>query len=99
MPPIWIEDVIFFILVTIVLLVPVIGITARFAVNPIVEALIRFREAFLESPEGKRFADLEAEVCGLRSTVDRLTAEVAFDRQLRSGGEPLNPDAQRVKAI
>ena len=70
-------------------LIPIIGLTARFALKPTVEALSKFFEtkgqqetvAILE----RRQALLEAQVEQMESTVRRLGEEREFDRQLESG--------------
>jgi hypothetical protein len=71
-----------------VLVLPSLGLTARFALKPIVESVLRVREALdhqrpvLEDP---RVASLQQEVMELRETVDRLSAAAEFDAQLRVG--------------
>ncbi len=74
--------------------VPVLGITARLAIKPLVESILRVREAFLaESREGgvgaADVARLEQEVSELREEVRRLTEAAEFDRKL------LGPDEGR----
>lgn len=70
-------------------LVPIVGLTARFALRPIVEALVTLRDSgrsqetvhFLE----RRVALLEQEVHqmdGLRTQVERLAEDRDFHRQL-----------------
>jgi len=72
-----------------IVLIPVIGLTARFALNPTVEALAKLFE--------KRGADetmrvierrielQEQEIAMLRATVDSLAQGRDFERQLASG--------------
>lgn len=69
-----------------VVLIPIAGLTARFALKPVVEALARYREsqhagqhvALLE----QRVALLEQQTQLLESGVERLTEERDFHRQL-----------------
>ncbi len=67
--------------------IPVLGLTARFAIKPLVESILRVREAFLEESrsENVRTAEmerLEQEVQELRQQVRRLTEATEFDRKL-----------------
>lgn len=70
------------------IVVPSLGLTARFALKPIVESIIKMRDALdyqrpvLEDP---RVSALQQEVIELRETVDRLAAAAEFDAQLRVG--------------
>ncbi len=69
-----------------IVLVPVAGLTARFALKPIVEAIARMRE----NPGGgrevaimeQRIALLEQQVRGLEGNLDRLVEDAEFRRQL-----------------
>ena len=81
------EELLIFILAVIVLGVPVMGLTARFAMKPLIESILRVREAFLtESRTGgasaTELARLEQEVSELREQVQRLTEAAEFDRKL-----------------
>lgn len=72
-----------------VVLIPVIGLTARFALKPTVEALSRIFEGrstdeavqILE----RRVALLEQQVESYEGALRRVEDKAAFDRQLRSG--------------
>lgn len=72
-----------------IVLIPVIGLTARFALKPTVEALSKFFDvrgsqevvALLE----RRMALLEQQVEVVESSVQRLGDARDFDRQLESG--------------
>ena len=88
--PINITELVAVVLGCLMVLIPVAGLTARFAVKPIVEALGRAREstttneavALLE----RRTALLEQEVQSLASTreqLERLVDELEFQRQLQ----------------
>jgi hypothetical protein len=73
-----------------IVLIPVIGLTARFALKPTVEALSRIFEgrSMDESVQilERRVALLEQQVETYESALKRLEESTAFDRQLRSGG-------------
>ena len=81
------------VLVTFIVLgIPILGLTARFALKPIVDSILRVREAFLEESRGLSVdpADverLEAEVRELRQEVRRLTEAAEFDRKLLGSDE------------
>jgi len=72
-----------------IILVPVIGLTARFALKPSVEALARLFEVrglddtvqILE----RRMELQEQQISSLETTVRRLAEATEFDRKLRSG--------------
>lgn len=72
-----------------IVLIPVIGLTARFALKPTVEALSKFFEtkgqdetiAILE----RRQALLEAQVEQMESSLRRIAETSEFDRQLTRG--------------
>jgi TolA-binding protein len=72
-------------------LIPIVGLTARFALKPIVEAIARMREAQAGSTGRElgvleqRVALLEQQYQQLDTTVDRLAEMKDFDRQLTSG--------------
>ncbi|HEX6371321.1 MAG TPA: hypothetical protein VF006_20550 [Longimicrobium sp.] len=68
------------------ILIPVTGFTARFALRPIAEALVRLRSAG-DSQHGleQRLTRIESEVdrlVELRVSVERLTEELEFNRKL-----------------
>ena len=71
---------------SLVVLIPIAGLTARYALKPIVEAIARMREtqgttretALLE----KRVALLEQQLQGMEASVGRLTEEAEFNRKL-----------------
>ena len=74
-----------------VLVVPSLGLTARFALKPIVESILRIRDGLdRQTPmvEDPRVASLQQEVLELRETVDRLSTAAEFDAQLRVGAAP-----------
>ena len=75
-----------------IVLVPVIGITARFALKPTVEALARLFEhrgiedtvAILE----RRMALMEQQMESLDASVKRLAEAAEFHQALKSGEKP-----------
>jgi len=84
--PIDLTSIIAIVMGMLVVLIPVAGLTARFALKPVVEALARYREsqhagqhiALLE----QRVALLEQQTQALESGVERLSEERDFQRQL-----------------
>ena len=73
---------------TLCVLIPVAGLTARFALKPVVEAIARAREAQGASREAqileKRVALLEQQIHNLEGSVGRLEEDSEFRRQLGS---------------
>jgi len=75
-----------------VVLIPIAGLTARFAIKPITESMAKLRQGnmdrqVLEMLE-RRLSLLEQEVHGLggmRDDVSRLLEEAEFQRQLKRG--------------
>lgn len=72
-----------------IVLIPVIGITARFALKPTVEALARlFEHKGLEDTVAimdRRMALLESQMESLEGSVRQLTEVVEFHKQLGAG--------------
>jgi hypothetical protein len=75
-----------------IVLIPIIGLTARFALKPTVEALSKIFEK-----QGKdeallilerRIALLETELDSLQNTMHRLEEVSSFDHQLRASSDP-----------
>jgi hypothetical protein len=75
--------------------VPALGITARFALKPIVDSIVRLREAFNVGPASgvveRRVLELEDEVAQLRSSVTGLEETVAFQQKLLAGPTAASP--------
>lgn len=74
-----------------VVLIPITGLTARFAIKPITEAIARMREGSTDRATvdllERRIALLEQEVHGLggmREQTARLLEELEFQRQLEA---------------
>lgn len=90
------EELVMMFLMFVILGIPAMGFTARFALKPIVEAIIRLREAFAP-PTGtgvglqeRRLAAIEEELGAIRGQLERLEG-TAFVKELKSGGgEPGN---------
>jgi hypothetical protein len=88
--PIDLTSVIAVIMGTSIILIPIIGLTARFALKPTVEALSRVfegrgRDEAVQILE-RRVALLEQQVEVMETSVGRLEETSTFDAQLRSGG-------------
>jgi len=74
-----------------IVLIPVIGLTARFALKPTVEALSRVfegrgQEESVQMLE-RRVALLEQQVDAMEGSLGRLEEATRFDAQLRNGEE------------
>ncbi len=82
-------DIVGLVAVIAIFLIPSIGLTARFALKPIVESVLRLRDALdteRRAVEDPRVPMLQQEISDLRDSVERLTAAVDFDTQLRASG-------------
>lgn len=90
--PIDLTSVIAVIMGTSIVLIPVIGLTARFALKPTVEALSRVFEGRSKDETvlmlERRVALLEQQVDAVEGSVGRLAETSNFDAQLRSGEAP-----------
>lgn len=68
--------------------IPALALTARFAMKPIVESIVKLREAFNMPVSGRndqqthQIEQLQNEVFELRRAVDQLQSEREFDKQL-----------------
>lgn len=76
---------------SLIVLIPVAGLTARFALKPVVEAIARARGA-QQSPQAvalleRRLTLLEQQLQQVDASVDRMAEELQFLRQL-AAGEP-----------
>ncbi len=74
-----------------VVLIPVIGLTARFALKPVVEALSKVFESrgmdeSLQITE-RRIALLESQMETLENSMNRLEDTASFDAQLRTDSD------------
>jgi len=76
-----------------VVLIPIAGLTARFAIKPIAESMAKLRQGNMDRQVvemlERRLSLLEQEVHGLggmRDDVARLLEEAEFQRQLKAPG-------------
>lgn len=95
-----ITNIVFLVFMGLAVVVPIVGVTARFALRPIVEALVTLRASGRDEQAvqllERRMALLEQEVRqmdDLRTQVERLTEERDFQRQLAA---PRPDDAARA---
>ncbi|HEX6557978.1 MAG TPA: hypothetical protein VF021_00905 [Longimicrobiales bacterium] len=83
------KDVMAFMAFMAIVFIPALAITARFALKPIVESIVRLREAFSAGPKQPAVADpdqlrlLQQEVSDLRVSVEHLRDVVEFERALK----------------
>ncbi len=89
--PINVVELVGVVLGCLMVLIPVAGLTARYALKPIVEAIARMREGATSNQAmqmiERRMSLLEQEMqqlSGLRDEVGRLVDEVEFQRKLTS---------------
>jgi len=87
--PIDLTAIVAIILGMMTILIPIAGLTARFALKPLVESLARlFDSRTVEDTvqlTDRRVALLEQQVEALEGLVTRLQDERAFDRELQGG--------------
>jgi hypothetical protein len=94
----------FFIAAGIVVLVfiPALALTARFALRPIVEAIIRLREGLIGDSTGSvpadRLAAIEGELAEIRRDIRKLAEVSEFNRDLASATDrdKFLPGAERL---
>ena len=71
---------------SLIVLIPIAGLTARFALKPIMEAIGKAKESQARTAElatlEQRVALLESQYSHLEGSVDRLAETREFDRQL-----------------
>ena len=81
------NEIVKLIVIMSVIAVPAIGITARFALKPIVDSIIRLREAFVDTShahiENEEIRQLRYDVHELKESVKQLHDVVDFNRQLK----------------
>lgn len=87
--PIDVTGVVAVVMGLMVVLIPVAGLTARFALKPIAEAVARMREAQGANRElqlvEQRLALMEQQIANLETDVERLEEKNEFDRRLSAG--------------
>ncbi len=77
-------------------LIPIAGLTARFALKPIVESIARLKEVQAGTSSGnlalldQRLSLLEQQMQSVEGSLKHLTDAREFDRQLASGGPGLS---------
>lgn len=75
-----------------IILIPVAGLTLRFAIKPAVEAIAQaFEHRGLEDTVGileRRLSILERQMESVETTVNRLAEAVEFQNELRAGRDP-----------
>lgn len=75
-----------------IVLVPVIGLTARFALKPVVEALAKvFESRGLDDTVGvleRRMALMEQQIEAMEGSVRRIAEATEFHRELETGSVP-----------
>ncbi len=77
------DDILGYVVVAAIVIIPGLAISARIALRPIVESIARLRE-LTASAESDRSRALQAEIEDLRAVTAELKDEV---RALREGGE------------
>lgn len=70
-----------------VILVPVVGVTLRLALRPIVDAIIRLRESSVQTDAAVQIQKLQGEVLSLRDQMEGLEDLVNFHARLAEGGQ------------
>ena len=90
--PWWqIQDLMITCAMIVAVLIPVTGLTLRFAVKPFLKDLAEIRAArqgqlgARDDKQDTRLARMENQLDSLESSVRQLTEVVQFDRQLKSG--------------
>ncbi|HEV2149111.1 MAG TPA: hypothetical protein VGR37_17015 [Longimicrobiaceae bacterium] len=80
------EDIIAILVGGLIVLVPIAGITARLALKPLLESVIRIAEMRRSTEEvrilERRVTLLEQELNGVRGEMHALTEQKEFDRKL-----------------
>jgi len=93
--PIDVTGVIAVVMGLMVVLIPVAGVTARFALKPIAEAVARMRESQGTNRElqliEQRLALMEQHMSGLETDVRKIEEKADFDRRLMSGSGEAEP--------
>jgi hypothetical protein len=92
------SDIVMLLLVFFGVVVPVLGITARLAIKPMVNAIVRLRESFAQGAGSglveRRVLQLEDELRQVRAEVQRLAEAEAFQRELLSPPNRLSQEIQ-----
>ncbi len=86
------DDILGYAVVIALIIIPALAFTARFALKPMVESMLRIRESIdreRPSPDDRRLTALEERVAGMESLLDRVAQAVDFDARLRAGTRPV----------
>jgi hypothetical protein len=81
-----------------IVLIPVAGLTARFALKPLIESIteaMRVRQGSEAQGMERRLAQLEQELTAMRGELQRAADGAAFDRKL---AEPTPAESPRIGA-
>ena len=85
------EDIVAIIMFGLIVFVPVAGLTARIALKPLIDSLIRIAEVRRSSQEmtllEKRLALVEQELASVRGEVQEVSAQADFYRRLANPTE------------
>ena len=85
------EDVIVATGIVVLLFINAFALTARFALRPIVEAIIQLREVLIGDSHGSvsadRIAAIEGELAEIRRDIRKLAEVREFNRELSSGND------------
>ena len=95
------KDAVLLGIAVVVLCMPVLAITVRISLKPIVDALVRLRELDPTAPAAgsdRRMPQLETGVRQLRGTVAELEATVEFQQKLLTAGAASAPDPVTARA-
>ena len=101
------EEIIIFMAMVVLVFIPALAITARFTLNPLVDAILRLREglggnAVRPQPEAEeRLRRIEADLAEVRVLLAEVAEKSRFDRELGTGrreaalpmGDPGKPAA------
>lgn len=85
------EDIVAIISMALLIGIPVVAISARIALKPVVEAIVRLRETFTAETaefQARRIERLEAEVDHLHTQMDRLREAEEFRQRLSAPPVP-----------
>lgn len=92
----FLSPLIAFLVVAFIVSIPVVAFSARYAIKPVVDALIRLREVQGSGKEtgetlvmhDRRLSLMETELQHISSSLERLADANDFERQLTAGSSP-----------
>ncbi len=85
------DDILGYAVVIALIIVPALAFTARFALKPMVESMLRIRDSLdreRPTPDDRRLRALEERVAAMESQLDRVAQAVEFDASLHAGSRP-----------